>query len=242
MDQKLRTERRKLADLKAAEYNPRKALTPDDAEYQKIRRSIEEFGYVDPIIINEDGTIIGGHQRATVLKDLGYQEVDVVVVALDKQREKALNIALNKITGEWDEVKLKDLLLDLDLGDYDISLTGFEQNDLTELVDKLAIEPEAVDDDFKGGVEPQEVFVTLLIGYFDDDAGNNGHKGVLGIIQKIQERFMKEPMLAKQFYFMNDEQHPFDWALQDEESFPYFFGAASMTFATAAIRKEDRFA
>ena len=74
--------------------------------------------------------------------------MDVVVVALDKQREKALNIALNKITGEWDEVKLKDLLLDLDLGDYDISLTGFEQNDLTELVDKLAIEPEAVDDDF----------------------------------------------------------------------------------------------
>ena len=72
----------------------------------------------------------------------------MVVVALDKQREKALNIALNKITGEWDEVKLKDLLLDLDLGDYDISLTGFEQNDLTELVDKLAIEPEAVDDDF----------------------------------------------------------------------------------------------
>ena len=137
MDQKLRTERRKLADLKAAEYNPRKALTPDDAEYQKIRRSIEEFGYVDPIIVNEDGTIIGGHQRATVLADLGYEEVDVVVVDLDKQREKALNIALNKITGEWDELKLKDLLLDLDLGDYDISLTGFEPNDLTSMVENL---------------------------------------------------------------------------------------------------------
>ncbi len=148
MEQKLRTERRKLSDLKAAEYNPRKALTPEDAEYQKIKRSIEEFGYVDPIIINEDGTIIGGHQRTTVLMDLGYEEVDVVVVDLDKQREKALNIALNKITGEWDELKLKDLLLDLDLGDFDISLTGFEQDDLTELVDKLAVEPEAVDDDF----------------------------------------------------------------------------------------------
>lgn len=148
MEQKLRTERRKLADLMAAEYNPRKALTPEDAEYQKIKRSIEEFGYVDPIIINEDGTIIGGHQRTTVLMDLGYEEVDVVVVSLDKNREKALNIALNKITGEWDELKLKDLLLDLDLGDYDISLTGFEQADLTELVDKLAIEPEAADDDF----------------------------------------------------------------------------------------------
>lgn len=148
MKQKLRTEKRKLADLRAADYNPRKALTPDDAEYQKIKRSIEEFGYVDPIIINDDGTIIGGHQRTTVLMDLGYEEVDVVVVALNKQKEKALNIALNKITGEWDELKLKDLLLDLDLGDYDISLTGFEQNDLTELVDKLAVEPEAVDDGF----------------------------------------------------------------------------------------------
>lgn len=148
MEQNLRTEKRKLGALIAADYNPRKQLTPDDAEYQKIKRSIEEFGYVDPIIINEDGTIIGGHQRCTVLKDLGYDEVDVVVVSLDKQKEKALNIALNKITGEWDEVKLKDLLLDLDLGDYDISVTGFEQKDLTELVDRLVVEPEAQDDNF----------------------------------------------------------------------------------------------
>ena len=157
MEQTLKTEKRKLNELVAADYNPRKALTPEDSEYQKIKRSIEEFGYVDPIIINEDGTIIGGHQRCTVLKDLGYEEVDVVVVSLDKQivsldkqREKALNIALNKITGEWDELKLKDLLLDLDLGDYDISLTGFEQEDLAELVDNLAVEPEAMDDDFDG--------------------------------------------------------------------------------------------
>jgi len=150
MEQTLKTEKRKLNELVAADYNPRKALIPEDSEYQKIKRSIEEFGYVDPIIINEDGTIIGGHQRCTVLKDLGYEEVDVVVVSLDKQREKALNIALNKITGEWDELKLKDLLLDLDLGNYDISLTGFEQEDLAELVDNLTVEPEAMDDDFDG--------------------------------------------------------------------------------------------
>lgn len=148
MNQNLRTEKRKLCDLTAAEYNPRKALTPEDSEYQKIKRSIEEFGYVDPIIINEDGTIIGEHQRCAVLKDLGWKEVDVVVVSLDKQREKALNIALNKITGEWDELKLKDLLMDLDLGDYDISLTGFESTDLTELLDRLSVEPETVDDGF----------------------------------------------------------------------------------------------
>lgn len=157
MEQTLKTEKRKLNELAAADYNPRKALTPEDSEYQKIKRSIEEFGYVDPIIINEDGTIIGGHQRCTVLKDLGYEEVDVVVVSLDKQKEKALNIALNKITGEWDELKLKDLLLDLDLGDYDISLTGFEQEDLAELVDNLAVEPEAMDDDFDGDAALEDI-------------------------------------------------------------------------------------
>lgn len=150
MKQEMNIEKRKLSDLIAAEYNPRKALTPEDAEYQKISASINEFGYVDPIIINSDGTIIGGHQRSRVLLDLGYEEVDVIVVDLDKNREKALNIALNKITGEWDEVKLKDLLLDLDLGDFDTSLTGFEQKEITELVDRLTIEPEAQDDDFDG--------------------------------------------------------------------------------------------
>ena len=90
----------------------------------------------------------------------------------------------------------------------------------------------------KSGTDPQEVLVTLLFGYFDDSPENNGHKGVLGMIQKVHERFEKQPMLANQFMF----QDPFDLALQDEESFPYFFGAASMTFKTAAIRKEDKFA
>lgn len=90
----------------------------------------------------------------------------------------------------------------------------------------------------KSGTDPQEVLVTMLFGYFDDAPENNGHKGVLGMIQKIHERFEKQPMLANQFMF----QDPFDWALQDEESFPYFFGAASMTFKTTAIRKEDKFA
>ena len=90
----------------------------------------------------------------------------------------------------------------------------------------------------KSGVDPQEVTITIIVGYFDDSKANNGHKGVLGIIQKLHERFEKNPMLANQFMF----QDPFDWALQDEESYPYYFGAASMTFKTAAIRKEDKYA
>lgn len=144
----LNIEKRKLKDLKPADYNPRKALTPDDAEYQKIKRSVEKFGYVDPIIINSDGTIIGGHQRHTVLSDLGYIEAEVVVLDLSKEDEKALNVALNKISGEWDELKLRDLLVELDLGDYDISLTGFDNQDLEELIELTDFEPEASEDEY----------------------------------------------------------------------------------------------
>lgn len=147
-------EKRNINDLKPAEYNPRKALTPEDAEYQKIKRSIETFGYVDPIIINKDGTIIGGHQRHTVLSDLGYTDVDVVVLDLSKEDEKALNVALNKISGEWDELKLRDLLVELDLGDYDISVTGFDNQDLEELIELTDFEPDASDD----GFDPEQAY------------------------------------------------------------------------------------
>ena len=137
-----------IRDLKPAAYNPRKALTPEDAEYQKIKRSIETFGYIDPIIINKDGTIIGGHQRYTVLSALGYTEVEVNVLDLSKEDEKALNVALNKISGEWDNLKLKELLVELDLGDYDISLTGFDNQDLDDLIELTDFEPDVSEDEF----------------------------------------------------------------------------------------------
>lgn len=123
-----------INDLKSAEYNPRKQLTPEDKEYQKIKNSIQEFGYVEPIIINKDKTIIGGHQRLSVLKDLGYNEVDCIVVDVDKTKEKALNIALNKITGEWDYSKLGDLLLELDSENYDLELTGFDDYEIENIL------------------------------------------------------------------------------------------------------------
>ena len=99
-----------VMSLKPAEYNPRKKLKPGDKEYQKIKDSITEFGFADPLVVNSDMTIIGGHQRLNVAIDLGYTEVPCAVVDVDKVREKALNIALNKITGSWDETMLADLL------------------------------------------------------------------------------------------------------------------------------------
>jgi len=119
--------------LKPAEYNPRKKLKPGDKEYEKIKASIQEFGFADPLVVNSDMTIIGGHQRLTCAIDLGYTEVPCAIVDVDKVREKALNIALNKITGAWDEDMLTDLLKDLEAIEFDLGLTGFDVPEIESL-------------------------------------------------------------------------------------------------------------
>lgn len=124
----------KIESLKPAEYNPRKDLKPEDEEYQKIKKSITEFGYVAPIIVNSNMTVIGGHQRLKVLKELGYTEVECVVVDLDQKKEKALNIALNKISGDWDNDKLEELLAELKQTDIDMDITGFSFDEVDEIL------------------------------------------------------------------------------------------------------------
>ena len=122
--------------LQPAKYNPRKDLKPGDPEFEKLKRSVEEFGYVEPIIWNErTGVVVGGHQRLKVLMHLGYTEVDCVVLDIDEQKEKALNIALNKISGDWDMPLLTALLQDLNDGGYDATLTGFDVAEMSELFD-----------------------------------------------------------------------------------------------------------
>lgn len=114
-----------IGQLKPAAYNPRKQLKPGDKEYEKIKHSIQEFGYVEPIIVNYDMTVIGGHQRLTVLKEMGYEEVQCVVVHIeDEHKVKALNIALNKITGAWNEQLLADLIVDLQSKEDDFDVDG----------------------------------------------------------------------------------------------------------------------
>ena len=113
--------------LRPAAYNPLKKRKAGVNEDEKINNSILEFGYVVPIIVNYDMTVIGGHQRLTVLKDLGYTEVQCVVVHIeDEHKVKALNIALNKITGAWKEQLLADLLVDLQSVELNTDLMGFD--------------------------------------------------------------------------------------------------------------------
>ena len=124
----------RVDELRPADYNPRKELKPGDPEFEKLKRSIQEFGYVEPILVNtRNNTVVGGHQRLSVLKHLGVTEVDCVIVDIDEQKEKALNIALNKISGAWDDDKLTALLKQLDLSGYDTALTGFDLKELDVL-------------------------------------------------------------------------------------------------------------
>lgn len=137
-----------IDSLKPAVYNPRKKLKKGDKEYEKIKKSIVEFGYVDPIIVNFDGTVIGGHQRLTVLSDLGYKEVQCVQVRIeDENKVKALNVALNKITGAWNEELLADLMVDLQDADFNLDLTGFEAPEIDQLFSKVH-NKEVKEDDF----------------------------------------------------------------------------------------------
>lgn len=123
----------KVKELKTAAYNPRIALAPGMSEYEKLKNSIETFGNVEPIVWNKrTGNVVGGHQRLAVLIDLGFKSVPCSIVDLDENDEKLLNIALNKIKGEWDYNKLEDVLKDFD---NEIALaSGFSAEELAVIL------------------------------------------------------------------------------------------------------------
>ncbi|WP_373844754.1 site-specific DNA-methyltransferase [Clostridium sp.] len=134
--------------LNPSKYNPRKDLKPGDPEYEKLKKSIETFGYVEPVIWNKrTGSIVGGHQRFKILKERGEKDIECVVVDMDESEEKALNIALNKVSGDWDLPKLADLIGELDNGMFDVSLTGFDAAEIEDLFSKVH-DKEIKEDDF----------------------------------------------------------------------------------------------
>lgn len=151
----------KATELKAAAYNPRKDLQPEDAEYKKLKRSIEEFGYVEPIIWNErTGNVVGGHQRLKVLLEKGQEDIECVVVDLEDKDEKILNVLLNKVKGRWDIGKLADLLQELDdAGEMEV--TGFEDWELQSLLMQYDHIKDLMEEDFSdySAEKERETFV-----------------------------------------------------------------------------------
>ena len=155
--EKIQTDR-----LVPADYNPRKDLKSGNPEYEKLKRSLEEFGYVEPVIWNKTTShVVGGHQRLKVLLDMGVTEVDCVVVEMDAEKEKALNVALNKISGDWDKDKLALLIADLQGADFDVSLTGFDPGEIDDLF-KDSLKDGIKDDDFDVDAELEKPAVTKL--------------------------------------------------------------------------------
>jgi ParB-like chromosome segregation protein Spo0J len=118
----LRIETLAIDRINPTTYNPRADLQQGDPEYEKVRRSIESFGYVEPIVWNErTGNMVGGHQRYNILKARGDTQVAVSIVDLDDQQERLLNLALNKVSGRWDDQALARLLEELQEAGADLT-------------------------------------------------------------------------------------------------------------------------
>jgi ParB-like chromosome segregation protein Spo0J len=156
----LHIQRVHVRKINPAPYNPRVALSPGDPDFERLARSIDTFGYVDPLIWNRrTGNLVGGHQRFTVLRGRGVKAVDVSVVDLDEDKEKLLNLALNKVKGRWDQEGLSALLGEL-AGDesIDVALSGFSDEEIgrivkegDQLVEKLVAADEPEDEEEEGG-------------------------------------------------------------------------------------------
>lgn len=154
----MRIEKVDIENLRDAVYNPRKNLKSGDAEYERLKKSLVEFDYVDPVVWNErSGNIVGGHQRLKIMRDMGMTEIDVSVVDLDDASEKALNLALNKTGGDWDLPKLKDLLEELDTGAFDMEITGFGEDEIADLMSQFRIDGEVIEDDFDAAAEAESI-------------------------------------------------------------------------------------
>jgi DNA modification methylase len=150
----------KLQDIIPSDYNPR---IISDEELKKLNDSMEKFGYIEPIIVNKrNNHIIGGHQRYKILckKFKETDEIEVVETDLDELQEKTLNIALNKISGEFDDEALSILLKELQDTDKDLlKYTGFDLVDVEqylrdlphELLDDEPEDPEKITTEIKNG-------------------------------------------------------------------------------------------
>ena len=158
-----------INSIKPSEFNPRIQLDIESEEFQKIKESIIEFGLVEPLLVNEvNMSIIGGHQRYSVLKFLGYKEVPCVLInEPDEEREKALCVGLNKIKGEWDNDKLTALLNESGVND---SVTGFDKTE-DDLYQYLNDEEDVDEEDVDGGNAIIKVgHISFKISLFEYDA------------------------------------------------------------------------
>lgn len=205
----------RLADIKPAEYNPRVRLTEVDHEYKALKASIDEFGLVVPLIVNErTGTLVSGHQRLNVMLSEGVEETEVVIVDMEPEREKALCIALNKISGQWDYGALADILEELRDSPVDILATGFSDDEIADLLGELQEEiggGEAPDVESVGKKEDTKEGVPCIVGEYTFRIPNGPYKDMMADVRE-KVGFSKEKVEAelKRRLFGNGNQENTD--------------------------------
>src|SRR3990167_8156473 len=127
-----------IGDLQFADYTPRKIT---DSQFRKLRASLREFGFVEPVVVNRhpgrENVIVGGHMRVRAAIAEAMTEAPCFFVDLDPQKEKLLNIALNRISGDWDEEKLAEMVYKLNEEGADLTLSGFEEHEVSRILDDV---------------------------------------------------------------------------------------------------------
>lgn len=203
----------RLADIKPAEYNPRVRLTEVDHEYKALKASIDEFGLVVPLIVNErTGTLVSGHQRLNVMLSEGVEETEVVIVDMEPEREKALCIALNKISGQWDYGALADILEELRDSPVDILATGFSDDEIADLLGEEEIGGgETPDVESVGKKEDTKEDVPCIVGEYTFRIPNGPYKDMMADVRE-KVGFSKEKVEAelKRRLFGNGNQENTD--------------------------------
>lgn len=208
--------RKKIDELVPADYNPRKDLQEADKEYQDIKGGIQTYGLVIPLIMNKrTGNLVNGHQRLKVLKALGWTEVDVSVVDMDEKKEKALNLELSRIDGDFDNKALTNVMSEIRAAGIDPITLGFTKSEVEKMFPKeMEVESlfgEDVDNPFTGDdEEPEETEVVAMVGKYRFSMEKSQVEEVMAQI-RYRNGFVKEKVeneiKLRLFYGKDWKQH-----------------------------------
>ena len=187
MTEKIETRQMDPWTIRDHPENPRKRLRKGSKKYQAIERSIDRFGLVEPLVWNkrsteqgwdedEDGILVGGHQRLQIIREKGWKKVTVSVVDVNADEELALLVTLNKVEGDWNSDTLADILAKIKTSKVPVNITGFDGAELDRLLDKAKEE------------EPEWVYTpelleehNYLVLYFDNEVDWQSAKDVFSV-------------------------------------------------------------
>ena len=183
---------KRIDEMERATYNPRIDLMPEDEEFQYLEESMRRFGQVLPVVWNQrTNRVVGGHQRLSVLEYWGETETEVSVVDLDETKEKQLNLALNKITGSWDNEKLKSVLEEL--GDDALGI-GFSKAEIDALENDIAaaLDADFLQEELSGIEETFNIELSFNKEEHEDVAAYIKANGKEGMVQLILKKIKGE--------------------------------------------------